>query len=222
MSIETATTRGQAGRALAATALAVSISLSTGSSPATAAQPADHHPAPAATADTAPARTGMVRGVTMTSRSELTARPALSDAAKAERTKPETEALNEAQADAITKARDEAHKNATPTYPNNLDGWIREALAIMHKEGIPGSYDGIKRNIIRESGGDPNAVNNWDINAQNGDPSRGLLQTTGKTFDHWHVQGTSTDITDPVGNIAAACNYAADEYGSIDNVSSAY
>ncbi|MDI6413714.1 phage tail tape measure protein, partial [Streptomyces albus] len=41
-------------------------------------------------------------------------------------------------------------------YPDNLDGWIREAMSIMKKHGIPGSYDGIKRNIIRESGGDPN------------------------------------------------------------------
>ncbi|MEW2455827.1 phage tail tape measure protein, partial [Streptomyces albus] len=34
-------------------------------------------------------------------------------------------------------------------YPDNLDGWIREAMSIMKKHGIPGSYDGIKRNIIR-------------------------------------------------------------------------
>ncbi|GAA2599841.1 transglycosylase SLT domain-containing protein [Streptomyces axinellae] len=115
-----------------------------------------------------------------------------------------------------------AKRAAQPTYPNNLDGWIREARAIMAKHGIPGSYEGIKRNIIRESGGNPKAQNNWDINARNGVPSKGLLQTIQPTFDAYHVAGTSKDMTDPVANIVAACNYAADRYGSMDNVNSAY
>ncbi|MEU3326774.1 transglycosylase SLT domain-containing protein [Streptomyces albus] len=107
-------------------------------------------------------------------------------------------------------------------YPDNLDGWIREAMSIMKKHGIPGSYDGIKRNIIRESGGDPNAVNDWDINAQKGIPSKGLLQVIQPTFDQYHVKGTADKLTDPVANIVAACNYAADRYGTMDNVDSAY
>ncbi|NGO74659.1 transglycosylase SLT domain-containing protein [Streptomyces sp. YC504] len=108
------------------------------------------------------------------------------------------------------------------TYPENLDGWIRESLDIMKAEGIPGSYEGLHRNIIRESGGDPSAQNNWDINAQNGTPSKGLLQVIQPTFDAYHVEGTPEDLTDPVANITAAANYAADRYGSIDNVDSAY
>ncbi|MGI5351910.1 transglycosylase SLT domain-containing protein [Streptomyces sp. CA-250714] len=111
---------------------------------------------------------------------------------------------------------------AAPSYPNNLDGWIREARAIMAKHGIPGSYEGIKRNIIRESGGNPRAINNWDINAVNGVPSKGLLQVIKPTFDAYHVEGTAYDQYDPVANIVAACNYAADRYGSMDNVNSAY
>ncbi|UNZ18675.1 transglycosylase SLT domain-containing protein [Streptomyces sp. 891-h] len=107
-------------------------------------------------------------------------------------------------------------------YADNLDGWIREARAIMKKHGIPGSYDGIKRNIIRESAGDPGAVNDWDINAQKGTPSKGLLQVIQPTFDRYHVEGTPDKLTDPVANIVAACNYAADRYGSMDNVNSAY
>ncbi|NNG86978.1 transglycosylase SLT domain-containing protein [Streptomyces cacaoi] len=103
-----------------------------------------------------------------------------------------------------------------------LDGWIREAMSIMDKHDIPGSYDGIKRNIIRESAGDPNAVNDWDVNAQKGTPSRGLLQVIQPTFDQYHVKGTPDKLTDPVANIVAACNYAADRYGSMDNVDSAY
>ncbi|MFE7650889.1 transglycosylase SLT domain-containing protein [Streptomyces phaeoluteigriseus] len=108
------------------------------------------------------------------------------------------------------------------SYPNNLDGWIRESLAIMKKKGIPGSYHGLHKNIIRESSGNPKAINDWDINAINGIPSKGLLQVIPPTFKAYHVPGTSWNIYDPVANITAAANYAADRYGTIDNVNSAY
>lgn len=111
---------------------------------------------------------------------------------------------------------------APAAYTNDLDGWIKESLAVMAEHGIPGSYDGIHRNIIRESSGNPNAINNWDSNAAKGTPSKGLLQVIDPTFRAYHVPGTSTDSYDPVANITAACNYAADRYGSIDNVFGAY
>ncbi|MFF7752864.1 transglycosylase SLT domain-containing protein [Streptomyces sp. NPDC007971] len=107
-------------------------------------------------------------------------------------------------------------------YPNNLDGWIRESLAIMAEKHIPGTYNGIHRNIIRESSGNPNAINLWDSNAAKGIPSKGLLQVIDPTFNAYHVAGTSFDIYDPVANITAACNYAAARYGSMDNVNGAY
>ncbi|CAL9300077.1 transglycosylase SLT domain-containing protein [Streptomyces sp. SudanB182_2057] len=107
-------------------------------------------------------------------------------------------------------------------YPDNLDGWIRESLAIMAEKKIPGTYNGIHRNIIRESSGNPAAINLWDSNAAKGIPSKGLLQVIDPTFNAYHVDGTSFDIYDPVANITAACNYAADRYGSIDNVFGAY
>jgi hypothetical protein len=105
---------------------------------------------------------------------------------------------------------------------DNLDGWIRTALDVMNAKNIPGSYDGVKKNIIRESGGNPQAQNNWDVNAQNGVPSKGLLQVIQPTFDTYHVAGTKDSLTDPVANIVAASNYAANRYGSMDNVNSAY
>ncbi|WP_026303555.1 transglycosylase SLT domain-containing protein [Jongsikchunia kroppenstedtii] len=111
---------------------------------------------------------------------------------------------------------------AAPKYTNDLDGWIREALDIMKKNGIPGSYDGIYRNVMRESTGNPQAINLYDSNAAAGNPSKGLLQVIQTTFAVYHVPGTSFDIYDPVANIAAACNYAAHNYGSMDNVNSAY
>ncbi|MGW2645355.1 transglycosylase SLT domain-containing protein [Streptomyces sp. NPDC001393] len=104
----------------------------------------------------------------------------------------------------------------------NLDAWIKQSLQIMKAKGIPGSYEGLKRNIMRESGGNPNAQNNWDVNAKQGTPSKGLLQVIDPTFNAYHVAGTAKSVTDPVANITAAANYAAHRYGSIDNVHSAY
>ncbi|MFF3857580.1 transglycosylase SLT domain-containing protein [Streptomyces sp. NPDC002209] len=109
-----------------------------------------------------------------------------------------------------------------PVYANNLDGWIKESLAIMKAHKIPGTYNGLYKNIMRESSGNPRAINNWDINAQNGIPSKGLLQVIKPTFLAYHVPGTPLDQYHPVANIVAAANYAADRYGSIDNVNSAY
>ncbi|WP_098025964.1 transglycosylase SLT domain-containing protein [Streptomyces sp. st115] len=138
--------------------------------------------------------------------------------------KDKAEKAAQAKADAKKRATEKANRSTArkPVYANNLDGWIREAMSIMKKEGIPGSYEGIHRNIIRESSGNRWAINNWDINARNGIPSKGLLQVIQPTFDRYHVAGTKKDLYDPVANIVAACNYAADRYGSMDNVNSAY
>ncbi|MCX5113966.1 transglycosylase SLT domain-containing protein [Streptomyces sp. NBC_00378] len=154
-------------------------------------------------------------------------------AAEAAKIKAQAEAKAKAEAAAKVKAKAVAAERTqtqaasrsearTPVYANNLDGWIRESLDIMRAHGIPGSYDGLHRNIMRESTGNPNAVNGWDVNAQNGTPSCGLLQVIRPTFNAYHVPGTSWNIYDPVANITAAANYAADKYGSMDNVNSAY
>ncbi|WP_432588902.1 transglycosylase SLT domain-containing protein [Streptomyces sp. HD1123-B1] len=140
--------------------------------------------------------------------------------AKAAKEREAKEAASRSAARAVPVA--EAKEKKKKEYPNNLDGWIRESLDIMKEKGIPGSYEGIHRNIIRESGGDPRAINNWDINAQNGVPSKGLLQVIAPTFKAYHVEGTAWDAYDPVANITAACNYAADRYGSMDNVNGPY
>ncbi|MEU6625590.1 transglycosylase SLT domain-containing protein [Streptomyces litmocidini] len=148
--------------------------------------------------------------------------------------KAEVKAKAAAKAKAEAKAKAAAKKRATekaaanrsvarkPVFANNLDGWIREALYIMDKHNIPGTYNGLHRNIMRESSGNPYAINNWDINAINGVPSKGLLQVIYPTFKAYHIPGTKFDQYDPVANIVAAANYAADRYGSIDNVNSAY
>ncbi|WP_338695070.1 transglycosylase SLT domain-containing protein [Streptomyces sp. Q6] len=149
--------------------------------------------------------------------------------AKAEaQKKADAEAKAKAEADAKAAKEREAQQAASraaarkPVYANNLDGWIKQSLDIMKAKGIPGTYNGLYSNIMRESTGNPNAMNGWDVNAQNGTPSIGLLQVIQPTFNAYHVDGTSTNIYDPVANITAAANYAADKYGSIDNVNSAY
>ncbi|MFC9819247.1 LysM peptidoglycan-binding domain-containing protein [Streptomyces erythrochromogenes] len=138
--------------------------------------------------------------------------------------RPGTKLTLGAQEKAATAAKSAAKTAAKPasSYANNLDGWIRESLDVMAKHGIPGSYNGIHRNVMRESSGNPKAINLWDINARNGIPSKGLLQVIDPTFKAYHVPGTSLDSYDPVANITAACNYAAARYGSIDNVNGAY
>ncbi|MGW5423244.1 transglycosylase SLT domain-containing protein [Streptomyces sp. NPDC003943] len=147
-------------------------------------------------------------------------------AAKAAEAKRKAEARKKAEADAKKRAAQKAAANRStvrkPVFANNLDGWIRESLYIMDKHNIPGTYNGIYRNVMRESSGNPYAINNWDINAINGVPSKGLLQVIYPTFKTYHIAGTKFDQYDPVANIVAACNYAADRYGSIDNVNSAY
>ena len=70
---------------------------------------------------------------------------------------------------------------------------------------------------MHESGGNPRAVNNWDINAANGTPSIGLMQTIEPTFKSYALPGY-TNIYDPVHNIVAATRYALDRYGSLSSV----
>jgi SLT domain-containing protein len=73
---------------------------------------------------------------------------------------------------------------------------------------------GIKKIILAESGGNPHAVNTWDINAVRGTPSRGLMQTIPSTFRAYvHPQLAGRPITDPVANITAGVRYMVDRYG---------
>lgn len=80
--------------------------------------------------------------------------------------------------------------------------------------GLPTSLDTqVLFQMQTESGGNPQAINLTDSNAAAGDPSRGLLQVIGSTFSAYHVAGTSSNIYDPLANVAAAINYAKHVYG---------
>lgn len=67
-----------------------------------------------------------------------------------------------------------------------------------------------------ESGGNPNAINNWDINAKMGIPSKGLMQVIDPTFRAYAMKGFDKNIYDPMSNILAAIRYTLAQYGSLE------
>ena len=69
--------------------------------------------------------------------------------------------------------------------------------------------------IQTESGGNPNAINNWDINAINGTPSKGLMQVIDPTFRAYAMPGYDKNIYDPLSNMLASIRYAVSTYGSL-------
>lgn len=97
-------------------------------------------------------------------------------------------------------------------------GTASQALAML---GLPDSWLGPLLTLIgRESGGNPNAINNWDSNARMGMPSQGLMQTIPSTFLAYRVPGYD-NILDPLSNILAGLRYIMSRYGSIFNVQQA-
>lgn len=66
-----------------------------------------------------------------------------------------------------------------------------------------------------ESGGNPRAINLWDINAKRGIPSKGLMQVIDPTFRAYAMPGFNSNIYDPLSNILASIRYAVSRYGSL-------
>jgi hypothetical protein len=106
------------------------------------------------------------------------------------------------------------------TPPGNVEQWIQQAIQILEANGVPASAlseQDIWTIIQHESGGNPNAINLWDSNAQAGHPSKGLMQCIDSTFNSNSLPG-HTNIYNPVDNIIAGVRYALGRYGSIGNV----
>jgi soluble lytic murein transglycosylase-like protein len=93
-----------------------------------------------------------------------------------------------------------------------VDGWIAEALQVLE---LPQSLaPSVKRIVMKESGGNPRAINNWDSNARRGTPSQGLMQTIPTTYKKYvHPDFKNRSITDPVANLTAGIRYMIDQYG---------
>jgi LysM repeat protein len=102
----------------------------------------------------------------------------------------------------------------------NIDSWISSACQAI---GVPAVHwlPGYTTLCLRESSFRPNAINHTDLNAHgprqaDGFPlhcSRGIAQCIPDTFAAHHARETSTDIYDPVANIAASMHYVMDRYG---------
>ncbi|AAR29750.1 endolysin [Streptomyces phage VWB] len=73
----------------------------------------------------------------------------------------------------------------------------------------------VLRRMNQESGGNPAAINNWDINAKNGVPSKGLMQVIDPTFAAYAGALRGRGVWDPLANIYASMRYALSRYGSL-------
>lgn len=92
--------------------------------------------------------------------------------------------------------------------------WEPVAIQAMALAGLPPQYLPLLMHRMQvESGGNPNAKNDWDINAKNGVPSQGLMQTIPPTFAAYAGPLAGRGITDPLANIYAAIKYTIARYG---------
>lgn len=87
---------------------------------------------------------------------------------------------------------------------------------------MTGQYSASNLNLLlmqmdSESSGNPNAINNYDINAQRGTPSKGLMQVIDPTFKAYAYPGYDKNIYDPLSNMLAAIRYTLSRYGSLAN-----
>lgn len=99
-----------------------------------------------------------------------------------------------------------------------VEQWRSTVSNALKMEGLH-TADNVERTLYQmqtESGGNPYAVNNWDINAKNGTPSKGLMQVIDPTFKSYARTGYNKDIFDPMSNILASVRYARSRYGSLE------
>ena len=98
-----------------------------------------------------------------------------------------------------------------------VEQWRSLAKYALQLEGqyTEANLDRLLMQMQTESGGNPNAINNWDINSINGTPSKGLMQVIDPTFKAYARPGYSSNIYDPLSNILASIRYTISRYGSL-------
>lgn len=102
-------------------------------------------------------------------------------------------------------------------YGSSVERWRSTVNSALNKLGIY-SLANANRTLYQmktESNGNPNAINNWDINAKNGTPSKGLMQVIDPTFRAYARSPYNKNIWDPMSNILASMRYALSRYGSL-------
>lgn len=125
--------------------------------------------------------------------------------------------------DSITNFVSSLFDKAVPEVNYNpsagVEQWRELAAKALHMTGqySEGNLNLLLMQMQTESGGNPNAINNWDINAQNGTPSKGLMQVIDPTFRAYAYPGYDKNIYDPLSNILAAIRYTLSRYGSLAN-----
>ncbi|MDT2407419.1 tape measure protein [Enterococcus faecium] len=100
---------------------------------------------------------------------------------------------------------------------SGVERWRNVAIRALKMTGqySAGNLNALLNQMRTESNGNPNAINNWDINAKNGTPSKGLMQVIDPTFRAYAMPGFNSNIFDPLSNILASIRYALSRYGSL-------
>ena len=100
---------------------------------------------------------------------------------------------------------------------SGVERWRNVAIRALKMTGqySAGNLNALLNQMRTESNGNPKAINNWDINAKKGTPSKGLLQVIDPTFRAYAMPGFNSNIYDPLSNILASIRYALSRYGSL-------
>ena len=109
----------------------------------------------------------------------------------------------------------QSHVNYNPSA--GVEQWRTLATRALQMTGqySEANLERLLYQMQTESGGNPNAINNWDINAVNGTPSKGLMQVIDPTFRAYAMPGYDKNIYDPLSNMLASIRYAVSRYGSL-------
>lgn len=92
---------------------------------------------------------------------------------------------------------------------------VIEALKFVGQSTSTAMVSTVLRRMKQESGGNPRAINNWDVNARRGTPSKGLMQVIDPTFRANAKAPYNKNIWDPMSNLVASMRYALKRYGSL-------
>lgn len=95
--------------------------------------------------------------------------------------------------------------------PARAQKWTEQAMGLAGVGG-PSWAIMLQNQESHESSFNPRAINLTDINAQQGHPSKGIMQIIDPNFQQFHVKGHN-NTWNPVDNIAAAIKYIISRYG---------
>lgn len=98
---------------------------------------------------------------------------------------------------------------------------IASKALMMTGQFTPQNLQALMYQMQTESGGNPMAINNWDVNAVRGTPSKGLMQVIDPTFQANKMPGYN-NIYAPLDNILASIRYALGSYGSLQRAYSGH